>query len=395
MVRTGRWVTALLAAVAALVLLGPGADGADGPHQGGRKPSFTLRAHEPYVIPKDRLTYDSSSNAMKDIPRLTPAFGNTGTAAAPRGVVLRVDLDDVRFPNTPGFLGHDNCYYQVGDSTVFCEFPDAVPVGAAYETAEPLSWVTTSGGRDTVEGAYRYSVWPLGEPPPGAEGYKKGTARGSGPALGLVPVAIDTLKGGGEMRFATTSSVRKDWRVKGITIRGRVGEYSSVAMEGVGSADRVRVELPPGTSFAPLSRKEREGTPSELSFCARDGLDGHLYCSMEPNYITLRVRIDRRVEGAEGRLSVGESALGDADPANNTAPIKLEITGTAPPGETDPPGEAAPLREAAPLHEAGPGSGSALAVAATAAALALVTVLLTRRGRTQRSGTGTRTDGPA
>ncbi|MFI2237293.1 hypothetical protein [Streptomyces chrestomyceticus] len=226
---------------------------------------------------KADLTHDASNDVKKDMPRLTPAFGNTGTA-------------------------------------------------------EPLPWGTSDH---------------------------------------------DTLKGGGELRSATTSSVRRDRKVKPITIRGRVGEYASVDMKGVGSAYRVRVELPPGTSFAPLSKEEREGTPSELSFCTRDDLDGHLYCGMEPNFITLRVRIDRRVEGAEGRLSVGEPAQEDPDPANNTAPIKVEITGTAPPGEIDPPGEPAPP------GEAGPGPANALAVAATAAVLAWVTVLVTRRRRTR------------
>ncbi|MEU7185661.1 hypothetical protein [Streptomyces sp. NPDC045369] len=399
MARTGRWITAFLAAVAALVLLGPGAGGSSGAQQDAGKPVFTLRSHTPYVLPEENLPY-GSTGALEGVPRLTPAFGNTGTAAAPRGVVLRVDLEDVQFPRNPGAMVHDNCYYGVGGGTVFCEFPDAVPVGTAYETAEPLPWVTSSS--DVVEGAYRYSVWPLGDPPPGTEDYKKLDARGSGPALGLVPVAVDSLKGGGELRFAPPSRARADWSVKGITLRGRVGEYVTVGMEEVGhGGDRVRVDLPPGTSFAPLSRAEREGTPSEQYTCGRDDLDGQLYCSNQPNYISLRVRIDRQVEGAVGKVSVREPIRGDTDPTNNSAPTELEITGTAPPGETDP-----PVETAAP-GEAGPGAsaqspmsqsalsddrrtpGSALAVAASAAALALVTALLTRRKRARRA------DGPA
>lgn len=134
------------------------------------------------------LTYDAPNDVKKDIPRLTPAFGNTGTAEAS-----------------------------------------------------------------------------------GTQGCKESAARGSGPALGLVPVGIDTLKGG--PRWA--------------------------------------------------------------------------------------------------------SPQGDPDPANNTAPIKVGITGTAPPGETDPPGEPAPP------GEAGPGPANALAVAVTAAVPACVTVLVTRRRRTR------------
>ncbi|MEU6958514.1 hypothetical protein [Streptomyces chrestomyceticus] len=74
---------------------------------------------------------------------------------------------------------------------------------------------------------------------------------------------------------------------------------------------------------------------------------------------------------------MGEPAQGDPDPANNTAPIKVGITGTAPPGEIDPPGEPTPP------GEAGPGPANALAVAVTAAIPAWVTVLVTRRRRTR------------
>ncbi|MFD7665169.1 hypothetical protein [Streptomyces sp. NPDC059788] len=315
-----------LATVAATVLLGPGADGAGKPRPDGGRPSFTLRTHEPRVLAE-----------TSRLPRLTPAFSNTGTATASRGVALRVDLENAAFLSSGSSAVHDNCYYGLSGETVTCEFPDAVPAGAAYETAGPLPEVTGSYGR--VEGAYKYAVWPLDDPPPGDEDYKAHSVRGTGPALGLVPVAADTLKGGGELRFAPPAhSRRADWSVKGITLRGRVGEYVSVEVAGIGHGDgKVRVELPPGTSFAPLSRAEREGTPSEVDTCARDDLDGHLYCDGRHPFVTLRVRIDRRVQGAEGRVSVREPIEGDTDPTNNSAPVKLEITGTAPPEETDPP----------------------------------------------------------
>ncbi|MEN2420070.1 hypothetical protein AABB02_18465 [Streptomyces rimosus] len=380
----GRWITAVLAAVAALVLLGPAADGPGGPRDDGGRPSFTLRAHEPYVLSSD---YPTEPRGPADFPRLTPAFGNIGDAAASRGVLLRVDVGDARFVTFPDSAVHDNCYHDTDGGTVYCEFPDAVPVGAAYETAEPLPEITSPFA--TIKSGYRYAVWPLDALPSHLIDYKKYYKRGSGPALGLVPVDIGTLHGDGVLRFAMPRfSARADWSVKGITIRGRVGEYASVAMAGVGEGDdRIRVELPPGTSVAPLTREELRRVPSEDSTCGPDDLDRHVYCNSISPYATLRVRIDRRIEGAEGRLSVVEPIAGDTAPANNTAPIKLEITGTAPPGEADPPVPADPGTSPAPAASRGDGRTPAaeLAVAASAAALALVAVLVTRGGRTRRS----------
>ncbi|RSO46416.1 hypothetical protein DMH15_07515 [Streptomyces sp. WAC 06725] len=330
----GRRTTAVLTAVAAMVLLGSDAGGPDGPRQDGKRPSFTLRAHKPYVLSAD---YPSQPRGPADFPRLTPAFGNTGDAAASRGVLLRVDVGDAHFLPVDTSRVHDNCYYEVDGRTIYCEFPDAVPVGAAYETAEPLPEITSPYAE--IKSAYRYAVWPLDDPPSHLTNYKKHFKRGSGPALGLVPVDIGTLHGDGVLRFAMPKhSARADWSVKGITIRGRVGEYASVNMAGVSEgSDRARVELPPGTSLAPLSWEERARTPSEAYTCGRDDLDGHVYCDTFSPYVTLRVRIDRRIEGAEGRLSVPGPIAGDTHPANNSAPVKLEITGTAPPEETDPP----------------------------------------------------------
>ncbi|MFK8847435.1 hypothetical protein [Streptomyces sp. Ac-502] len=382
--RTGRRITALLTAVAATVLLGPGAAA---PYGNGGRPSFTLRSHEPFVLPADDPEA-GRVDARAAVPRLTPAFENTGDVPAARGVVLAVKVGNAVFDVVGAAAGHDNCYYPVGGRSVFCEFPDAVPVGAAYETAEPLPAVTSDHA--TVEGAYRYAVWPLGDPPPYAEDYKSSGRRGSGPALGLVPVAGDTVEGGGELRFASPSYSKKaDWKVKGVTLRGRVGEYATAEMANIGDgAGGVRVELPPGTSFAPLTSEEREGTPSEISTCWQDDLDGHIQCGGQPNYEDLRVRIDRRVDGAEGKVSVREPIEGDTDPTNNTAPIRLEITDTAPPGKAAPPVPAEPGTSPAPAtaRDAGRPRKAELAVAAAAAALALATVLFTRRKRARRAG---------
>ncbi|UKY51347.1 hypothetical protein [Streptomyces inhibens] len=302
---------------------------------------------------------------------------------------MRVTITDGAF-DTPGTP--NNCYYAKHHRTIFCEFPNAVPVGAGYETAKPLPEVF---GHSLVRGAYTYSVWPLGDPPAHTEDYKAQYERGREPALGLEPVAVGTLKGGGELRFVSAGYAdRADWGIKGITLRGRIGEYAVAAIPApTGLAQRVRVEVPQGTTFAPLTREEREGLPSESDYCSRDQEDGNIYCSNANWFVTLRVRIDRRVEGAEGRISVPEPANGDTNPSNNTAPIKLEITGPAradqwvPPVPTDRDDPVNP--DVSPLSSAididSRTRDIALAAAASAAALALVTFLLMRRGRTRRA----------
>ncbi|TBO55999.1 hypothetical protein EYS09_30235 [Streptomyces kasugaensis] len=382
--RWWRWVVAVLVAAAGAVLLGPGATGPGEAGGAGDSPAdqalFTLRSHDPYVIEWANPTA---------VPRLTPAFENTGRGAADRGVVLRVTLTDARF-DTAG--GYRNCYYAENHRTVYCEFPDRVPVGAAFETAEPLPKVLA--GYQELTGSYAYAVWPLGGAAPArTEDYRAHYRRGTDPALRLRPTVLGPHGDGGELRFRWAGyEGPADWSVTGVTIRGRIGEYAEVgvprprATPGPGP-QRVRVEVPPGTTLAPLSRQEREGTPSEVTYCARDDQDGNIYCG-DVNWSTLRVRIDRRVEGAEGRLSVPEPANGDTDAANNSAPIKVEITGAARPGHAVPPVSAAPS-PSAESASSGDGAGDIALVAAVSAAsvaaLALVALLLARRGRARRA----------
>ncbi len=374
--RKGRWGKAVLVTAVAMVLVGPGADGPGRVRRAGDKPAFTLRRHEPYTIGRE---YHAS------IPRLTPAFGNTGHVPAPFGVVMRITLTGAVFDAIPF---HRNCYYAKDRREVFCEFPHAVPAGAGYETAEPMEDVF---GPAAVMGAYRYSVWALGDPPAHTEDYKAHYTRGKGPALGLEPVPVSTLKGGGELRFVTAGYTDKaDWAITGTTIRGRIGEYAEASVpqplhSGPGP-QRVRVEVPKGTTFAPFSPAEKRNLVSDTEFCERDERDGNVYCDGVRDNL-LRVRIDRRVEGAEGRLSVPEPVDGDTHPANNTAPLKLEITGTAPAGHAVPPVPAGPAPSSASSAAARDSRTRdiVLAAAASLAALALATALLLHRRRNRRA----------
>ncbi|TJZ54139.1 hypothetical protein FCH28_13180 [Streptomyces piniterrae] len=306
-----------IAAAAGVVLLGPGAAGP----VSGPKASFALRSHEPQVVVGD---YDAPE------PLLTPAFKNTGPEPASRGVILRMSVTNVQIASTGP--SHRNCYYSDDYRTAFCEFPDAVPVGAAYETTEPIAERIDARFHE-LGAAYTYAVWPMDSPSPHTPDYKAHYHRGTGEALGLKPTTLSAGKRGGELRFRWKAlEGPADWSVSPLTIRGRIGEEVEVdvpqpqATPGPGPI-RMRIELPPGTSLAKLTEEVRGSHPSEVDYCSLDGGDGNIYCT-NVNWNVLRVRIDRRVDGAEGRISVPEPFNGDTNPADNALPIKVDITGT-------------------------------------------------------------------
>ncbi|WP_432143443.1 hypothetical protein [Streptomyces sp. bgisy084] len=311
-------LTAVVAAAAGVVLLGPGAAGPEA----GPKATFALRSHEPQVVVGD---YDAPE------PLLTPAFKNTGPESASRGIVLRVSVTNAAIADTAP--SHRNCYYSDDYRTAFCEFPDAVPVGAAFETTEPVTERIDARYHE-LEAAYTYAIWPLDSPSPHTPDYKKHYHRGAGDALGLKPTTLSTGKRGGELRFRWEAlEGPADWSVSPLTIRGRIGEEVEVDVPQPRSTPqpgpiRMRIELPPGTTLAKLTQEVRASKPSEVDYCSRDDKDGHVYCT-NVNWNVLRVRIDRRADGGEGRISVPEPFNGDTDPGNNSAPIKVEVTGTA------------------------------------------------------------------
>lgn len=309
---------AVAAAATGVLLLGPGAAGPGF----GPKASFALRSHEPQVVVGDYYA---------PVPLLTPAFKNTGPDSTLHGVALRVSVTNAEIDRTA--WSHRNCYYSDDYRTAFCEFPDAVPVGAAFETTEPITERINAQYLE-LQAMYTYAVWPLDSPPPHTPDYKAQYHRGTGGALGLKPTSLSDGKRGGELRFRWKAfEGPTDWSVSGITIRGRVGEEVEVDVpQPQGTSEprprRMRIELPPGTTLAKLTQEVRESKPSEVTYCSRDSENGNIYCT-NVNWNVLRVRIDHRVDDAQGRISVPEPFNGDTNPANNSAPIRVEITGGA------------------------------------------------------------------
>ncbi|WP_411139639.1 hypothetical protein [Streptomyces sp. x-80] len=147
----------------------------------------------------------------------------------------------------------------------------------------------------------------------------------------------------------------------------------------------MRIEVPPGTTLAELTREEHEGRASELDFCSRNREYGNVCCGTS-NWRLLRVRTGRRAEGAEGRGSVPEPLKGDTKPADNSAPIKVEITGTAPPGEAVPPVPAGRGSAASSGASTAAGTGHRRILVLTGAAAAAPSPSPSRRSSSPAAG---------
>ncbi|GAA2586778.1 hypothetical protein Stube_58690 [Streptomyces tubercidicus] len=256
---------------------------------------------------------------------LTPAFGNNGDTDIDDDltVVLKADQATLR-------KQYRNCRYDkaAAPTKAVCTFSGPLPAGAAYETDGPLTAVTDKTAR---RGSISYSVYRAHDTQD-AELLPDSAPRGTGAPLALRPVdgsgSAFTDSGHwkaemakGELEFVTTEI--RDRHATGFTIKGKVGQVVDVDVLGSDAPYQgaTRLTLPEGMSL----EGPRDGDPSEFLFCTyAEGDDGPVECP-EPKMTspTLRVRVDKRVEGAQGSISVA-SDPSDPDQDNNTAPIKVE-----------------------------------------------------------------------
>ncbi|MEU9104878.1 hypothetical protein AB0D54_10980 [Streptomyces xanthophaeus] len=337
-------------------------------------PRFRLRAHENVM--------DLPASGRGTPAPVTPGFVNTGTPA-PGDVWLSMSVADhhvgeYQSPTLPAQFG--NCFYASDGNSAYCRFPGPLVAGQGYETDAPFQAV--NGECCRVRGRYRYTLWADGSPDHPGESALRSRRKGSGPALGLRAVDAATLTGGSEatMEYQTLDpAVHPGWLipVRSLVLRGETGGYVEleipfgIASEGFPSAPpTVRVELPEGTSPAPKKVGEH---PSEETYCGTAEPSARTVdCHKGGDRVILRLRIDRKAEGARGSISVAVPP-GDTDPADNVRPIELEVTGAAGPALPRP-GE--PGRSL-------PGALTAV-VSASAGALLLVAWRLTARRRSAR-----------
>jgi hypothetical protein len=316
------------------------------------KPDIRVGTHAPYTIPESE---------RGSLPPITPAFGNDGQVALPGPLVLSVHLSW----GAGTFTGekYSNCFYSPDGRDAHCRFDQDLPPAAAFETDGAFRGTTDPCCR--VKGAYTYAVWSTRNPPEYRTDPFEAGRKGDGRVLGLKPVGIDTLPGRveGTMEYVSAGEWQADWTVDGITLRGKVGQTVEVPVPSARNlgpdepeqrVEHLEVTLPEGVTLVPQPHEE-------IEYCqyAQDGRTA--VCTQDSQWSYLKVRIDKKVEGARGTVKV-VLPEGSADPdlSNNTAPVTLEIVD--PSGASPSAGASAP---SSPTPSATATGGSPSAAATT------------------------------
>ncbi|MEV5598015.1 hypothetical protein [Streptomyces sp. NPDC052496] len=271
-----------------------------------------------------------------------PAFGNSGEVPLDEGVSLQVTASGATLEARYG-----NCRYDRLDAPTIaqCDFPKGLPVGAAREVADAFK---AKVGKTAMGGSIGVYLWGVGSPPEYL-GLDAKAPHGTG-----APLTLRSADGSGfgadsaHLEFRTTQT--SDRKAVGFTIKGKVGHVVTTQVPfpvtaGPGTAggaapraasasagDQMRLTLPEGTTLVPLGPDEQD----EALYCAYDKggeRDRKAVCPFGPDGFgtKLRVRIDKRVEGARGSITVPYDPATDPDEKNNTAPILMAYTDAAGP----------------------------------------------------------------
>ncbi|MCD9876372.1 hypothetical protein [Streptomyces guryensis] len=303
----------------------------------------------------------------------TPAFANTGTAPADKGIMLLVqDSEGVSLARD-----HSNCHYSDGpDVGAWCRFDTPVAPGAAYETGAPLRYTAS---KDTMYGYNTYVVWPVGGTAPDSFDPSDFPGTGAGAPLGLKSVASGSgFTGSGYGTFATTQHA--DYQALGDTVEGKVGETVSITVgvrnNGPGrmgfrwadadNSGTFVVTPPAGTTITGAPGPGEQGDPGPLWNCTPRKAGAKSYtCDIgstdfRPGDLVTQeftVRIDRVVPGARGSVRAVENPEypnRDDDAANDTAAIAVKATGSA----TSSPSPSASASPSATAAASSSGSGA-------------------------------------
>lgn len=283
----------------------------------------------PYLTARQNYPRRTAVRPGGEIP-LTPAFGNKGDTSVEGGVSVLVSAHEATL-----LPRYRNCRYNkaTGATFAWCDFPGPLPAGAAYETDAP---VTAVADRTARSGNVSFTVWRtvdadyLSRLPASAP-------HGSGGSLRLRPVdgsgftGIDirpSQSAGGGLAFETTQLY--DVEAVGFAIKGRVGEVTDITVpyprgngwsppDGMGE---IRVTLPEGVTLIDVPPESHSG---DILYCYPDPQHEHrAVCpGPEPPGTLMRVRIDKRVDGARGGVTAHSDPRIDPNQANNTAPVTV------------------------------------------------------------------------
>lgn len=226
---------------------------------------------------------------------------------------------------------------QPGGREVVCAFERRVEPGVVYAPAKDLGVeVTAKALRDRVR--VTVAAYPLG----GGDAHGA-PERGTAPEVALErrPDAVPAPPGSAEnedwdaANVAVSADNTADLRVSASRLSGGVGSTVPlrITLTNAGPAwvlgeqdtpvTRVRVTLPEGTTVV------------DADSCAKDA-PGVYLCGTPQHWLdagrsettTLKVRIDKDVPGAQGSVRLGdEDRPFDPAKANDTATIRLEVTG--------------------------------------------------------------------
>ncbi|MFJ8195754.1 hypothetical protein [Streptomyces sp. NPDC096152] len=307
--------------------------------------TMTARAaHTPTVRHTTRVIVgDPVLTARQRYPALTgvrpgakvgivPAFGNKGDIGVPGGVSVVLTAEGATFAER-----YRNCRYDTVGKRISaqCDFPGPLAAGTAFETDAP---VVATADDDAHSGHLGFTVYrttdvfALAAVPASAP-------HGTGRPLRLRPVDGRAFEEIGDprhseeadsdgVRFATTRV--HEVEAVGFTIRGRVGQVVDLTVPypkgddwGAGGRTTMRVVLPRGLTLVEVGPGEHE---SDIPYCYRNPSgDGSVLCPGPAAPGTgMRVRIDRRVDGARGSVTVTSDPATDPNQTDNTAPVTVE-----------------------------------------------------------------------
>ncbi|MBN6544524.1 LPXTG cell wall anchor domain-containing protein, partial [Actinacidiphila bryophytorum] len=289
------------------------------------------------VVGSPRLTTDpvTSQELTGGSVQVSPAFGNRGDIAVTQGITLQVS-------SAAGTTArYSNCRYNRADAPTVaeCTFDRALAPGDAFRTDGAFSFAPPDASSGVT---VTYAVWPTGNPPDLAGALPADAPRGTGGPLGLTAIDGSALVAGGstELTFLPPGGTHVDLAATAFTITGKIGRTVDVNVPypttPKGGFDRSMVEgplevtMPPGTTALPLGRDEE----TEAVYCVPADGGTKATCGFGPDGFgtVLRVRIDRKVAGATGTITVRPKGDIDPNPANNSAAITVAVQGGSPSG---------------------------------------------------------------
>jgi LPXTG-motif cell wall-anchored protein len=284
------------------------------------------------IVGSPRFTVDpiGSQELAADGAAVSPAFGNRGDIAVTQGITLRVSS------SVPTTARYTNCRYNRAEAPTLaeCTFDRSLAPGDAFRTDGAFSFAAPDASSGFT---VTYAVWPTGNPPELGGSLPADAPRGTTGPLGLTATDGDKLvtAASSQQTFLPPGGVHVDFAATGFTITGKVGQTVDVSVpypkDPQGGFDRtlvdgpLQVTVPPGTTALPLGRDEE----TEAVYCAPGHRGATATCSYGPDAFgtVLRVRIDRKVAGAAGTITVRPKEGLDTNPANNTATIALVVEG--------------------------------------------------------------------